>query len=78
MEKGTKTAHTNELRYYDALRRISSYQSVEYLRKHSLRDWGVEFGEGLEMAYENVIDDAKRAVRGKRRPVVKSATGTEV
>ncbi len=58
----------NEQRYYDALRRITQYQSVERLRKHSEKDWGLNFEEALESAYENVIDDARRAVKGRRRP----------
>lgn len=58
----------NEQRYFDALKRITLYQSVERLRRHSERDWGVEYPESLEMAYENVISDAERAIRGKRRP----------
>jgi len=41
----------NEIRYFDALKRIASYTPPE-----------------IEMAYENVIQEAKIAVRGKRRP----------
>lgn len=59
---------TNEQRYYDALRRITGYQSVGRLRRHSERDWGLSFVEALEGAYENMREDAKRAIRGRRRP----------
>jgi hypothetical protein len=59
-----------EIRYFDALKRITRYQSVERLRKKSEQDWGLLFEEALEMAYENVLDDAKRAIKGKRRPAI--------
>ena len=59
---------SNESRYFDALKRITKYQSPEHLRKHSERDWGLNFEEALEMAYENVVGDARRAIKGKRRP----------
>lgn len=65
----------SEARYFDALKRISSYQSVAHLRKHSERDWGLSFEEALEMAYENVIDDARRAVKGRRRPQERMRAG---
>jgi len=58
----------NEKRYFDALKRITLYQSIAHLRRHSVRDWGLDFHEALEMAYENVIADAKRAVGKRRRP----------
>jgi hypothetical protein len=61
-------AQSNEQRYFDMLKRITLYQSVEHLRKHSQRDWALPFEEALEMAYENIISDAQRAIRGKRRP----------
>ncbi len=59
---------SNEQRYFDALKRITKYQSVERLRRDSENDWGVGYPEALEYAYENVIGDAQRAVHGKRRP----------
>lgn len=61
----------NELRYFDALKRITLYQSVERLRRSSQKDWGVGFEEALEYAYENVIQEAHNALRGKRRPKIK-------
>jgi hypothetical protein len=59
---------SNESRYFDSLKRITKYQTVEHLRKHSLRDWALNFEEALEMAYENVIEDARRAIARRRRP----------
>lgn len=58
----------NELRYFDALKRIASYQSPEQLRRVSEKQYGLEYVEALEMAYENVIDEAKFAVKGRRKP----------
>lgn len=68
---------SNELRYYNALRRILSYQTIARLRKHSERDWGLSFGEALEMAYENVMEDARRALKGKRKPTTGGSRNEE-
>jgi len=61
-------AESNEQRYFDTLKRIASYQSPEWLRKHGEDEYGITSDEALEYAYENAINDAKRAVKGKRRP----------
>lgn len=58
-------------RLYDALRRISSYQSPDQLRREFKRDFGIESDEAIEMAYENVLAEAKAAIKGMRRPVAK-------
>jgi hypothetical protein len=58
----------NEQRYYDALKRITQYQTVERMQRDSEKDWGLEFTEALSYAYENVKDDAARAIKGRRRP----------
>jgi len=59
-------------RYYDALKHIATaYASLEEIRRTSERRWGLEYHEALEMAYENIIEDARQAVRGRRRPAVK-------
>ena len=59
---------TNEQRYFDALKRITTYQSAPHLRQHSDGEYGLPFEEALEMAYENVIEEARAAVKGRRRP----------
>lgn len=60
---------SNEQRYFDALKRIASYQTAERLLRHSYKDWGLDDGaEALEYAYENIQSEARNAVRGKRRP----------
>jgi hypothetical protein len=61
------------LRQY--LRRIASYQTVERLRNHSERDWGCSFEEALEMAYENVITEAKNGLKWKPELLDKPRSG---
>jgi hypothetical protein len=58
----------NEQLYYDTLRLITRYDTVERLRKRAEKDYGLSFEEALEYAYENIKGDAERAIRGKRRP----------
>ena len=60
--------NNNEQRYFDALRRIASYDPPERIRKHSERDYGLPGDEVIEYAYENVINDARLAIKGRRRP----------
>lgn len=58
----------SELKYYAALKRICDYSSPEKLRRDAEKCYGLGYEEALEMAYENVLAEAKSAVRGKRRP----------
>ena len=67
-----KTAQAIQ-RLYGALATIARYQSTDHLRKHSHRDWGVGYEEALEMAYENVQETARQAIKGVRLP---KPTGT--
>lgn len=55
-----------ELRLLHTLKRIASYDTPERMRRSSQKDWGVEFEECMEMAYENIQQEAKRAIRGVR------------
>lgn len=64
----SKNEKANELRYFDALKRITCYQSPERLRKESEHDWGLPYEEALEYAYENVLNEARVAIKGKRMP----------
>jgi len=57
-----------QLIMYEALKRISKYQSPEQLHRSAGRDFGLEYGEALEMAYENAVQEAKTAVKGMRKP----------
>lgn len=56
-------------RMYEALKRIKAYQSPEHLKRFSQKEWGLDdASEAIEMAYENVIHEAKIGLRGVRRP----------
>lgn len=57
-----------ELALWEALRKIASYDSPERLKRNALRQYGLEPEEVMEMAYENVLTEAKNAIHGKRRP----------
>jgi hypothetical protein len=57
-------------RYYDALKRITQYQTVDQIRRNAEKQYGLEPVEAIEYAYENVIEEARTAIRGKRRPKV--------
>ena len=46
-----------------ALRVIASYDSIQRLRRESEKRYGLDYTEALEMAYENIIEDAKSALR---------------
>lgn len=49
------------------LRNIADgYQAPEQLRRSSQIDYGLDYEECLEMAYENIQEEARRAVRGVR------------
>lgn len=57
-----------ELRLYAALKRITQYQTVANLRRYAVQDYGVDGNEAVEYAYENVIWEAKAAIKGVRLP----------
>lgn len=58
----------NEQRYYDALKRITKYQTPEKLLRRAEKQYGCSGEEALEMAYENIQQEARNAIAGKRRP----------
>lgn len=59
---------SNEQRYWDVLKRIATeYQSSGKLRRNA-GQYGCSFEEEIEMAYENIQEEAKYAIRGRRRP----------
>lgn len=57
-----------EERFHTALVRISNYLPPEKLRKQSEKRYGLDADEAIEMAYENVINEAKQALKGYRKP----------
>lgn len=64
---------SHELEYYDTLRRITRYQTVDQLRRNSEKQFGLSYEEALEFAYENVIQEVWSVLRGKRRPTKSGA-----
>lgn len=59
---------SNELRYFSALKRIAAYQTPEQLQRNAVKQYGLNADDAISMAYENVLEEAKSAVRGKRAP----------
>ena len=57
-----------EQNYYDALKCITHYDPPDKLRKRAEKDYGLSGDEAIEMAYENVLTEARVAIKGKRRP----------
>lgn len=56
-------------RMYDTLKRLAGgYKSLNQLRRDSEKQYGLEYHEALEYAYENIQQDAKNALKGLRRP----------
>lgn len=47
----------------NALKKIKAYQSPAKLRKDSSKDWGLDFEEAIEMAYENIQNEAAVACK---------------
>ena len=60
-------------RMLSALREIAKYQSPEHIEKNSFKDWGLDADEALAMAYENIQEAARFAVKGVRRIEVKAS-----
>ena len=58
----------NERRYYDALKLITLYQSAGWLLKNGGKEYGLSGEVALEMAYENLQEHARAAIKGRRRP----------
>jgi hypothetical protein len=53
----------NQMRH--TLLRISKqYMNSQKLRKESESEYGLEFEESIEMAYDNIQSEAKAAVKG--------------
>jgi hypothetical protein len=61
-------AKADAQRMYDTLKRIAAYQPPDKLRKQAGKFYSLDGEEVIEMAYENVLQEAKNAIRGMRRP----------
>lgn len=59
---------TDFQRMYAALTVIANYAPPARLRKQAQREYGLDPDEAIEMAYENVIAEAKAALRGVKKP----------
>lgn len=60
---------SKEQRYYDSLKRIATARTPAWMRKFAAKEYGIDDPrEAIEMAYENLIEEAASAIRGKRRP----------
>ena len=46
------------------LRTITQFQSPEKMQQDSMKDWGLDYEECLEMAYDNIQAIAKENVKG--------------
>ena len=57
-----------EQRFYVALKRITAYMTLKQLHRASSGQYGLEYTEALEMAYENMQDEAHNALLGYRKP----------
>jgi hypothetical protein len=55
-------------RFYDALKSIASYDNPECVKRNAPAI-GLDESEAVEMAYENVISEAKSAIHRMRRPI---------
>lgn len=55
-----------EIALLTTLRTIAAYAPPERLHRTSEREYGVSGAEAVEMAYENVLAEAKAATRGIR------------
>lgn len=67
-----KPSLEREQRLFDALKKITAYHSPDELRRVSERKYGLEGDEAIEMAYENVLNEARQAIKGLRRPTATS------
>lgn len=63
----TKKREEQFNRMLAALRKIANdYQTPEQIRKGSKDSWGLDADEALEMAYENLQNEAKSAAKNIR------------
>lgn len=74
MAKKIQITETQALRFnqmLQTLKRISKdYQTPDQLRRNSEKQYGLEYGEALEMAYENVQEEARNASIGLKFIVI--------
>src|ERR1044072_1113919 len=60
---------SNEYIMFVALETIAkNYETSSELRKSSKNNYGLDYEEALEMAYDNIQSTAKSAIKGIKRP----------
>jgi vancomycin resistance protein YoaR len=64
-----------EQKLYDALKRITAYMAPDELRRVSEKKYGLGGDEAIEMAYENVLEEARRTIKSMRRPASPQQAG---
>ena len=52
------------LMLYTLKKIASDYQTSSQMRKNANKDWGVDFEDAIEMAYDNIQQEAKLATKG--------------
>ena len=55
-------------RFWRALHTISKYMTLQKLKMKSERVYGLPPSEATEYAYENVLNTAKAAIKGTKKP----------
>lgn len=66
-----KPSIQREQRLYDALKKIACYVEPGNLRRirlNATKLYGLSEEEAIEMIHENVLQEAKNATKGMRRP----------
>lgn len=63
-----KPSIEREMILWEALRKITAYDPPERIKRTAVSRYGLDPAEAIEMAYENVLTEAKNAIRGMRRP----------
>jgi hypothetical protein len=58
----TATEQKRFERLATAIRRIASYQTVGQLQRSCEREYGLSYAETLEMAYDNIREEARAVV----------------
>jgi hypothetical protein len=61
---------SREREYYDALKKIArEYKKSEWFTDdRAEKSYGLSGNQALEMAYDNMQQEAENAIRGRRRP----------
>ena len=68
MKKAEVKRNSNFNKMHEALRKIAkSYMNSEQIKKDSGPQFGLDYDEALEMAYDNIQNEARIAIKGIRK-----------